>query len=87
MDVWHFIFDDNNGTWTWRRVNADGEELAASDFTFQSFTVCVADAGRAGYLQNVTPHRRMRQGEERPTQARRTGARAARPHGHRAHVQ
>ena len=63
MDVWHFICDDADHTWTWRRVSADGEHVGASDFSFKSFNVCVADATRAGYLSNVTPYRRIRSSE------------------------
>ena len=63
LDVWHFICDDTDHTWTWRRVSADGELVATADFSFKSFNVCVADAKRAGYLSNVTPYRRIRSSE------------------------
>ena len=63
LDVWHFICDDSDGTWTWRKVSSDGDEIAASDFSFKSFNVCVADAKRVGYLSNVTPYRRLRSSE------------------------
>jgi hypothetical protein len=60
LDAWHFICDDTDGTWTWVRLSPDGEKIAASDFSFRSFNVCLADARRAGYLNNVMPHRRVR---------------------------
>src|SRR5688500_2060684 len=37
MDVWHFVFDDLDGTWTWRKVSSIGEKIAGSDFSFRSF--------------------------------------------------
>ena len=63
LDVWHFICDDTDGTWTWRKMSSDGEQIAASDFSFKSFNVCAADAERAGYLSHVTPYRRIRSSE------------------------
>ena len=63
LDVWHFICDDADHTWTWRRMSPDGEHVSASDFCFKSFNVCVTDAKRAGYLSNVTPYRRIRSSE------------------------
>jgi hypothetical protein len=48
-DVWHFVCDERNRFWIWKRVSADGQELAVSAYTFASFNVCVLDAERAGY--------------------------------------
>lgn len=59
MDAWHFIFEEAAGTWTWRKISASGESLSESDFSFQSFNVCVEDAARAGYLPDM-PYRRVR---------------------------
>jgi hypothetical protein len=59
-DLWHFICDDADGTWTWRRVSASGEFIAASALSFQSFNVCVADAELAGYVSTGSPVRRVR---------------------------
>jgi hypothetical protein len=63
MDVWHFVFDDEDGTWTWRRISSAGEETASSAFSFRSFNVCVADAERSGYAHDCTPFRRVRASE------------------------
>ncbi len=62
-DLWHFICEDSDGTWTWRRMSGAGELIATSDFSFMSFNVCCADAERAGYLSRVTPFRRLRASE------------------------
>ena len=60
-DLWHFVFDDQDGSWTWQRVSpASGEEVARSSFSFRSFNVCVADAELAGFVKNVNSPRRMR---------------------------
>ena len=60
MDLWHFVCDDVTGQWTWRRVSPNGDDVATSMYAFASFTVCVADAERAGFDANVTVVRRMR---------------------------
>ena len=89
-DLWHFICEDNDGTWTWRRMSAAGELMAESDFSFKSFNVCCADAERAGYLIRVTPFRRLRASElvaESLTRSRRSlqrGSFQLRPIGRRS---
>ena len=62
-DIWHFIYDDLDGSWMWQRRSTDGELLAKSDFTFRSVNVCCADAERAGYLSRLAPSRRVRAAE------------------------
>ena len=59
VNLWHFIWDDTDGTWTWRQVSSTGEAVAESAFTFRSFNVCVADAERAGYVRDSMPVRRV----------------------------
>ena len=58
VNLWHFIWNDGDGTWTWRQVSASGELIAKSPFNFQSYNVCVADAERAGYVHDQ-PVRRI----------------------------
>src|SRR5689334_17075288 len=63
-DFWHFIFDDQDGSWTWQRVSpSSGEEVARSAFSFRSFNVCVADAELAGFVKSTNPPRRIRTSE------------------------
>ena len=62
-DLWHFIFDDQDGSWTWQRVSSNGEEVARSPFSFRSFNVCVADAELAGFVNNTSAPRRVRTSE------------------------
>ena len=62
-DVWHFIRDECNGLWTWKRVSATGEELAESLYSFASFKACVADAEAAGFVHNTRNVRRVRSSE------------------------
>jgi len=57
-DVWHFIYNDAERTWTWRRSSPAGDTIAASAFSFQSYNVCLADAERAGYVSDAMPVRR-----------------------------
>ena len=74
-DLWHFICEDNDDSWTWRRVSSTGDLVSESDFSFKSFNVCCADAERAGYQSRVTPFRRLRASElvaESLTRARRS---------------
>jgi hypothetical protein len=59
-DIWHFIYDEPTGQWSWARVAFDGEEVAESAYTFASFRVCVADAERAGFDPSTTVVRRLR---------------------------
>ena len=70
-DLWHFIFNDRDGTWCWRRVAVTGDVIAESQFRFQSFNVCVADAERAGYVRDVHPGRRAAVSDAEPLTARR----------------
>lgn len=80
LDLWHFVCDDRDGSWTWRRVAPDGDLVAQSLYTFQSFNVCVADAERAGFLNDTAALRRVRASKLEPHPARdgeqRTGAAA-----------
>ena len=62
-DIWHFVCDDHDGSWTWRRVSPGGDEVAHSSYSFQSFNVCVADAEHAGFVNNTTGVRRVRTSE------------------------
>ena len=59
-DLWHFVYDDRTGEWSWRRLSATGEELAASPYAFASLRVCVADAEGAGFNPDTMLVRRMR---------------------------
>jgi hypothetical protein len=59
FDVWHFICEEPDGLWTWRRVSPTGHALATSMFSFKSFNGCVADAERAGYVTKSAPVRRV----------------------------
>jgi hypothetical protein len=65
-DVWHFVCDDHEGFWTWRRLSPSGEEIAHSSYTFRSFNVCVADAELAGFVNNTSAIRRVRTSELEP---------------------
>lgn len=58
-DVWHFVCDEREGLWTWKCLSADGEEVAKSPYSFASFNVCVADAERAGFINNTASVRRI----------------------------
>lgn len=58
-DLWHFICEESTGAWTWRRLSESGEEVDCSDFSFQSFNVCVADAERSGFTNNTKALRRV----------------------------
>jgi hypothetical protein len=66
LDVWHFVCDDHEGSWTWRRLSPAGEEVARSSFSFRSFNVCVADAELAGFVNNTAGVRRVRTSELHP---------------------
>jgi hypothetical protein len=66
MDVWHFVWDESEETWTWQRVSPTGQALAESPYAFRSFNACVADAARAGYDDKATPSRRVRSSELQP---------------------
>jgi len=59
-DVWHFVCDERKGLWSWKRVAADGDEVARAPYSFASFNVCVADAERAGFINNTAGVRRVR---------------------------
>lgn len=58
-DVWHFVCDERKALWTWKRVSADGEPVAQSPYSFASFNVCVADAERAGFVNDTASIRRV----------------------------
>src|SRR4051794_20823238 len=60
IDVWHFVYDDKAGTWTWQRTSPNGEPMAMSAFSFQSFNGCLADAERSGYIGTSGAARRVR---------------------------
>jgi hypothetical protein len=62
-DAWHFVWDERDGFWTWKRLSAAGEERAKSLYTFASFNVCVADAERAGFVNDTATIRRVRASE------------------------
>ena len=75
-DLWHFIFDDEDGSWTWQRISAAGVEVAHSAYSFRSFNVCVVDAELAGFASNTAARRRLRR-SELAHDARARGARSA----------
>ena len=68
LDVWHFVCDDDDSSWTWQRHSPSGEELDRSLYSFRSFNVCVADAQRAGFHNHETALRRVRASELGPLQ-------------------
>ena len=59
VNLWQFLWDDADATWTWRQLAPTGEVVAESAFSFRSFNVCVADAERAGYVRDHIPIRRV----------------------------
>lgn len=80
-DVWHFVCDDHDGSWRWRRLAPSGEEIAQSSYTFRSFNVCVADAELAGFINNTGSIRRVRTSELEPHESMTvTNGRAAATH-------
>ena len=62
-DAWHFVWDEGDGLWTWRRLSGTGEERAKSLYKFASFNVCVADAERVGFVNDTARIRRVRVSE------------------------
>ena len=63
MDLWHFVCDDDDNSWKWRRMSPDGEEVAHSSYSFQSFNACVSDAELAGFVNTTSALRRVRASE------------------------
>ena len=50
-DAWHFVYDEKDCLWSWRRLSrTTGEECERSAYSFASYNVCIADAERAGFI-------------------------------------
>lgn len=45
----YFAFYQEGERWAWRRVNAAGEEVAVSSYTFKYYLECTVDAKRHGW--------------------------------------
>ena len=59
-DLWHFIHNDSDGSWKWKRMSPDGTLVAESPYSFCAFNACVADAGREGLVKDAWSLRRVR---------------------------
>ena len=69
-DAWHFVWHEKERVWSWKRTSATGDEVTQQSlYTFASFNVCVADAERAGFVNNTRTVRRVRTSELPPDDA------------------